>query len=65
VQIKIFPNRIEVSSPGGLFGPMTEEDLGLEWPVTYYWIKKLIKEELLERTTGPARSPSVKYRLKA
>ncbi len=28
VQIKIFPNRIEISSPGGLFGPMTEEDLG-------------------------------------
>ena len=28
VQIKIFPNRIEVSSPGGLFGPMTEDDLG-------------------------------------
>src|SRR3989338_9048808 len=42
-----------------------QEALGLEWPVTYYWIKKLIKEELLERTTGPARSPSVKYRLKA
>lgn len=41
-----------------------QEALGLEWPAAYYWIKKLIKEELLERTTGPARSPSVKYRLK-
>lgn len=28
VQIKIFPNRIEIISPGGLFGPVTEERLG-------------------------------------
>jgi len=28
VQIKIFPDRIEIISPGGLFGPVTEERLG-------------------------------------
>ena len=28
VQIKIFPNRIDISSPGGLFGPVTIDKLG-------------------------------------
>src|SRR3989338_1463140 len=28
VQIKIFPNRIDIASPGGLFGPVTVERLG-------------------------------------
>ncbi|MBI4242853.1 MAG: hypothetical protein HY606_02080, partial [Planctomycetes bacterium] len=28
VQIKLFPDRIEVTNPGGLFGPVTEERLG-------------------------------------
>ena len=28
VQVKLFPDRIEICSPGGLFGPMTEEGLG-------------------------------------
>lgn len=28
VQVKVFPNRIDISSPGGLFGPVTIERLG-------------------------------------
>ncbi|MBP9127611.1 MAG: putative DNA binding domain-containing protein [Elusimicrobia bacterium] len=28
VQIKLFPSRLEISNPGGLFGPVTEERLG-------------------------------------
>ncbi|MFH1900880.1 MAG: ATP-binding protein [Candidatus Omnitrophota bacterium] len=28
VQIKIFPDKVEIASPGGLFGPVTEERLG-------------------------------------
>lgn len=28
VQVKIFPNRIEITNPGGLFGPVTEDKLG-------------------------------------
>ena len=28
VQIKIFPDRIEIQNPGGLFGPVTEDRLG-------------------------------------
>lgn len=28
VQIKIFPDRVEIANPGGLFGPVTEERLG-------------------------------------
>jgi ATP-dependent DNA helicase RecG len=28
VQIKIFPDRIEIDNPGGLFGPVTEDRLG-------------------------------------
>lgn len=28
VQIKIFPDRIEINNPGGLFGPVTEDRLG-------------------------------------
>lgn len=29
VQIKIFPTRLEITNPGGLFGPVTEERLGI------------------------------------
>ncbi|MHB8280577.1 MAG: ATP-binding protein [Candidatus Humimicrobiaceae bacterium] len=28
IQVRIFPDRMEVSNPGGLFGPITEERLG-------------------------------------
>ncbi len=28
VQIKIFPDKVEIANPGGLFGPVTEERLG-------------------------------------
>jgi len=28
VQIKIFPSRLEITNPGGLFGPVTEDRLG-------------------------------------
>jgi ATP-dependent DNA helicase RecG len=28
VQIKVFPDRVEISNPGGLFGPVTQERLG-------------------------------------
>lgn len=28
VQVRLFPNRIEVENPGGLFGPVTEDRLG-------------------------------------
>lgn len=55
VQVRIFPDRIEIENPGGLFGPVTEERLGepgLQSSRNAYLLK--ILEDLPQPGTGRA-----------
>jgi ATP-dependent DNA helicase RecG len=55
VRIEIYPDRLEVHNPGGLFGPVSVQDLGVR-PVTSSrnaHLGKLLEDTLLPGTDGP------------
>ena len=56
VQISLYPDRLEVSSPGGLYGPIAEEDLAAE-PVSSSRNAQLAK--LLEDVEVPGTGRTV------
>jgi ATP-dependent DNA helicase RecG len=55
VRIEVYPDRLEVHNPGGLFGPVSVQDLGVR-PVTSSrnaHLGKLLEDTLLPGTDGP------------
>ena len=57
VRVGLYPDRLEIASPGGLFGPIAREDLLAE-PVSSSRNARLAKLSRTSRSKGPA-GPSV------